>query len=164
MLRVENLLKMDKSTIEHFWYAFLAGLPPDSRYFGKNYVAKSFGDSPAFADELAHLIVRGIKTGTCSALWELEAKGNPIPRPGLISIVFDGHDKPKCIIETTEVFVCRFNVIDDEFARAEGEGDLSLEYWRKAHISFFSRVLPKIGKEFSEEMPLVCERFRVIYK
>jgi len=164
MLLVENFANMDESTIDHFWYAFLSSLPPDSRYFGKTYVVESFGDNPALADELGQLVVSGIKTGTSSALWEWEAKGNPIPQPGLISIVLDGQGKPMCIIETTEVVVCRFNVVDDEFAHAEGEGDLSLEYWRKAHTNFFSRVLPKIGKEFSENMPLVCERFRVIYK
>ncbi len=164
MLLVENFSKMDKSTIEHFWYAFLASLPPNSQYFGKKFVAESFGDTPALAEELSQLVVSGIKTGTCSALWQWEAERNPIPQPGLISIVLDGQSEPVCIIETTEVFVCRFNVVDDEFARAEGEGDLSLEYWRAAHTNFFSRALPKIGKEFSENMPLVCERFRVIYK
>jgi len=129
----------------------------------KNLLSKVLGIIP-LAEELGQLVVSGIKTGTCSALWEWEAEGNPIPQPGLITIVLDGHGNPLCIIETTEVVVCRFNVVDDEFANAEGEGDLSLEYWRKAHINFFSRVLPKIGKEFSEDMPLVCERFRVIYK
>jgi uncharacterized protein YhfF len=155
---------MDKSTIEHFWYAFLASLPPDSRYFGKHYIAESFGDNPALADELVQLVVRGIKTGTSSSLWEWEAEGKSLSQPGLISIILNGRGKPMCIIETTEVSVCRFNVVDDDFARTEGEGDLSLEYWREAHVNFFSRVLSKIGREFSEDMPVVCEHFRVIYK
>ena len=155
---------MNKSDIEHYWYAFLASLPANSHYFGKTYVAEGFGDNPKLADELGQLIVSGKKTGTCSALWEWEAEGKPIPQPGLISIVLDGQDQPICIIETTEVLVCRFNAVDEEFAHAEGEGDLSLEYWREAHKKFFSRVLPKIGREFSEDMPLVCERFKLIYK
>jgi uncharacterized protein YhfF len=54
--------------------------------------------------------------------------------------------------------------VDAGFARDEGEGNLSLNYWREAHRTFFSRTLPKIDKEFSEEMPLVCERFRLIHK
>jgi|GEM_PF-6037188 len=29
---------------------------------------------------------------------------------------------------------------------------------------FFSRVLPQFGREFSDDMPLVCERFKIIYK
>jgi uncharacterized protein YhfF len=116
------------------------------------------------ADELGGLIAEGIKTGTCSALWEWEAEGNPIPEVGLITIALDGRGNPLCIVETTEITVRNYNDVDAEFARSEGEGDLSLEYWREAHRSFFSRTLPKIGKEFSEDMPLVCERFRMIYK
>jgi uncharacterized protein YhfF len=149
--------------IEEYWSAFLAS-QPNSHYSQKNYVAEAFGDGPALADELGGLIASGIKTGTCSALWDWEAEGNPIPEVGLISIVLDGQGHPLCIIETTEVTQRRFNQVDADFARSEGEGDLSLEYWRSAHTNFFSRTLPKIGRQFSADMPLVCERFKLIYK
>jgi len=62
------------------------------------------------------------------------------------------------------VTIRNYNEVDSDFTREEGEDDLSLNYWRAAHRNYFSRVLPKIGREFSEAMPLVCERFRVIYK
>lgn len=155
---------MNKQTIETYWQKFLYTLPADSPYYSKSYVAEGWGDSPEMADELGGLIAQGIKTGTCSALWEWEAEGNPIPEVGLVTVALDGKGEPLCIVETTEVFIRKYNEVDADFARAEGEGDLSLEYWREAHRNFFSRTLPKIGKEFSEEMPLVCERFRVINK
>ncbi len=155
---------MNETGIEDYWYAFLSTLPSNSLYFEKTYIAERFGDTPKIADELGQLVVSGIKTGTCSALWEWEAEEKLIPHPGLVTIVLDGKDQPICIIETTEVSVSRFSMADEEFAQAEGEGDLSLEYWREAHIKYFSRTLPKIGMEFNENMPLVCERFRVIYK
>lgn len=155
---------MNKSEIERYWYAFLSSQPSNSKYFGKSYVAEGFGDNPKLADDLGHLVASGEKTGTCSALWEWEAEGNPIPQPGLITIVLDGIGQPICIIEITDVLVCRFNAVDEEFAHAEGEGDLSLEYWREAHTKYFSRVLPKLDREFSEDMLLVCERFKLIYK
>lgn len=155
---------MTQAAIQAYWQRFLSTLPEDSPYRAKTYVAEGWGDSPAMADELGALIVQGIKTGTCSALWEWEAEGNPIPRVGLITIALDGRGAPLCIVETVEVTIRKLNEVDSDFARAEGEGDLSLDYWREAHRSFFSRTLPKIGKEFSEEMPLVCERFTVIYK
>ncbi len=149
---------------EAYWSAFLASQPADSSYHQKSFVAEGFGDGSALADELGALIASGIKTGTCSALWEWHAEGNPIPEVGLISIVLDGAGQPLCIIETTEVTQRRFNEVDADFARAEGEGDLSLAYWRNAHQTFFSRTLSKIGREFSADMPLVCERFKLIYK
>ena len=154
---------MTKESIEAYWRGFLSTLPADSPYHTKTYVAEGWGDSPVMADELGALIVQGTKTGTCSALWEWEAEGNPIPREGLITVALDGGGEPLCIVETVDVTIRKYNEVDADFARAEGEGDLSLEYWREAHRNFFSRTLPKIGREFSEEMPLVCERFRVIY-
>ena len=154
----------NSSRIEEYWNSFLVTLPSNSPYRGKTYVAEGFGDHPKLADELGALIVSGIKTGTCSALWEWEADGNPIPEVGLISIVLNGAGEPICIIETTEVTQRRFNEVTEDFARSEDEDDLSLRYWRKAHTMFFSRILAKLGREFSEDMPLVCERFQVIYQ
>lgn len=155
---------MTEETVKAYWQKFLSSLPADSPYHTQTYTAEGWGDSPEMADELGALIVQGIKTGTCSALWEWEAEGNPIPAVGLITIALNGRGEPLCIVETVEVTIRKYNEVDADFARAEGEGDLSLAYWREAHKNFFSRVLPKIGKEFSEDMPLVCERFRVIYK
>lgn len=155
---------MTQEAIEAYWQRFLSTLSHDSPYRTKTYVAEGWGDSPAMADELGALVVQGTKTATCSAYWEWEAEGNPIPQAGLISIALDGRGEPLCIVETAEVMVRKYNEVEADFAREEGEGDLSLTYWREAHKNYFSRVLKKIDKEFSEDMPLVCERFRVIYK
>lgn len=155
---------MTQETIEAYWQGFLSTLPENSPYRTTAYVAEGWGDSPKLADELGALIVQGTKTATCSALWEWEAEGNPIPQTGLITIALDGHGEPLCIVETVEVTVRKYNEVDADFAREEGEGDLSLNYWREAHRNYFSRLLKKIDKEFSEEMPLVCERFKVIHK
>jgi uncharacterized protein YhfF len=155
---------MAKEIVKQYWEQFIATLSPDSSYHTKTYVAESWGDGPVLADELGALIVQGIKTATCSALWEWQAEGNPIPQAGLITIALNGRGEPLCIVETIEVSVRNYKEVDAIFAHEEGEGDLSLNYWREAHKNYFSRVLAKIGKDFSEEMPLVCERFRVIYK
>jgi len=155
---------MTDKAVNAYWQKFLATLPLDSPYHPKSYIAEGWGDSPAMADELGALVVQGIKTATCSALWEWEAEGNPIPGAGSITIALDGRGQPLCIAETVEITIRKYNEVDADFAREEGEGDLSLTYWREAHKNYFSRVLPKVGKEFSEEMPLVCEKFQVIYR
>ena len=111
--------------IERYWRDFLASLPPDSAYRGRVYVAEGFGDTPEMADELGRLILSGIKTATCSALWEWEAEKKSIPQAGLLSITLDGKGEPICILETTEVTLRLFHQVDEEWARAEGEGDLS---------------------------------------
>ena len=154
---------MTKDTVEAYWQKFLSILSEDSPYHAKSYIAEGWGDSPEIADELGALIVDGTKTATCSALWEWEAEEESPPETGAITIVLDGGGEPIGIVETTEVTIRKYNEVDADFARAEGEGDLSLAYWREAHREYFTRALPKIGREFSEEMPLVCERFRLIY-
>lgn len=71
--------------------------------------------------------------------------------------------QPKSIVEKTEVFECKFSDAPPEFAVAEGEGDKSLKWWRKAHWEFFSRECIEQGIEPSQSMQLVLERFKVVY-
>lgn len=155
---------MKSDLITPYWQAYLATLPADSPVRTERYVAEGFGDGPAMADELGNLVVQGIKTATCSALWEWQAEGEPLPEVGLKTIVLNGQDEPWCIIETIEVTIRPFNEVEAQFAYEEGEGDRSLTYWQEAHRSFFSRTLPRIGRSFDATIPLVCERFQVIYR
>ncbi len=155
---------MESEAIKKYWQGYLDSLPADTPTDNLSYGAEYFGDLPDLANELGALIVAGTKTATCSSLWEWEADGDPLPEVGYKTIVLDGDLQPLCIIETTEVTVQPYNQVDAQFAFEEGEGDRSLEYWREAHWRFFSRSLPKIGKEPTQDMPLVCERFKVIYK
>jgi len=54
------------------------------------------------------------------------------------------------------------NEVAEEFAIAEGEGDRTYKYWWEAHEKFFRNELKAIGRVFSEDMLLVCERFKVV--
>jgi uncharacterized protein YhfF len=155
---------VDDNRIEAYWQSYLDTLPPDSPVRDERYIAEGWGGSPQMADELGALISAGTKTATCSALWEYEAEREPLPQTGLKTIVLDGKGDPLCIVETTGVEVRPYDEVDAQFAYDEGEGDRTLEYWREAHWRFFSRTLPNIGKEPARNMPLVCERFRVVYE
>jgi uncharacterized protein YhfF len=122
-----------------------------------------FGDSAALADELAALVMQGRKRATAASLWAHQAEGTQPPVPGALSIVtlFDG--TPQCVVETVSVDIRPFHQVDAAFAAAEGEGDGSLDFWRRAHQAFFSRELAALGLTFAHDMPVVCERFRVLY-
>jgi len=54
------------------------------------------------------------------------------------------------------------NEVSAEFAALEGEGDLSYDYWWKGHKTFFTAELAEYGKEFSDNMLVVCEWFEVV--
>jgi uncharacterized protein YhfF len=162
-IRLGGGTSVEEDRIEAYWSSFLETLPADSPIHDERYVAEAWGDSPRLADELGALIVDGTKTATCSALWEYDAEGSALPEVGSKTIVLGGNNTPLCIVETTEVAVRPYDEVDARFAYEEGEGDRTLEYWRDAHWRFFSRTLPSIGRAPTIDMPLVCERFRVIY-
>ena len=149
--------------VQEFWQAYLATLPESERvtqYFPQVW---SFGAGVEMADDLGGLVVQGTKTATCSLYWEYEAGLEVLPEVGGLSIILDGRGGPLCLIETTSLEIKPFNTVDAQFAYNEGEGDRSLDYWRQAHWRFFGRTCAEIGRELSEDMPVVCERFKVLF-
>src|SRR5271166_3419091 len=88
----------------------------------------SFGDGPALADELAALVLAGVKRATCWAATE-----GRLTEIGKRTVMLSGAGEPLAVIETIELEQRRFNDIDAAFAHDEGEGDRSLAYWREAH-------------------------------
>jgi uncharacterized protein YhfF len=121
--------------IEAFWQTFIATLP-SSAFPTDDYQVWHFSDNEASANKLGELVKAGKKT------WN----GTPL-----------------CIILTTEVEIRGFNKVDAIFAYEEGEGDRSLDYWRKVHWEVFSNECNMIGYRSVPGMPLVCERFRKVY-
>ncbi|MBN1260225.1 MAG: GNAT family N-acetyltransferase, partial [Anaerolineae bacterium] len=148
--------------IEAYWAAYLATLPEDS-VPPATFLAWSFGLRPETADELGELVIQGLKTGTASLPEALEADGEPFPRPGDHHVILDGVGKPLCIIQTTCAYIAPFMEVDALHAFSEGEGDRALAYWRQVHRSFFGAECKRLGLVFHETLPVVCERFRMVY-
>lgn len=118
----------------------------------KNLETFSFGDSPALADELAALVLAGVKTATCWAAVEgLKTE------PGKLTVMLGGNGRPLAVIETVELTLRRFDEVDASFAYDEGEDDRSLASWREAHRQYFTRL-----GQFSPDMMVYCERFRIV--
>ena len=62
------------------------------------------------------------------------------------------------------MYVLPFNKITEEYAELEGEGDKSLKYWKKVHKEIFTKELETAGLTFSEDMRVICEQFKVVYR
>ena len=146
----------------HFWQEFAKTQPgdPTPRFLEAFY----FDDNEPSANELASLVASGRKRATAALLWVHEHENKPIPAHGDLSIVTDFAGQPTCVIETRHVDIVAFKDVTAEFAATEGEGDGSLQYWRRAHEAFFGRECARIGREPSSSMPVVCERFEVIFR
>ncbi|MGB9022896.1 MAG: ASCH domain-containing protein [Candidatus Bathyarchaeia archaeon] len=125
--------------------------------------AFGFGDNPGLMDELLALVLTGKKIATTTLVKEMELEGSPEPKVGEYNIILDGSGKPRAIIRTVSVRHVRFCEVDEEHAYSEGEGDQTLESYRKEHIKYYGRRGEALGFTFSENMKAILERFEVVY-
>lgn len=145
---------------EQLWERFCrkTGMDMDTPY-----EAWAFGGAP---DQLADLVLRGIKTATASGydLYFLEGETEPLPAVGDYSVVLNSKDEALCVIQTTAVNVVPFDEVGSAHAYKEGEGDRSLAYWRKVHEDFFEKDYESCHAKFTLKSKILCEEFKVVYK
>ena len=142
------------AVVAGFWRSFVEATGIDGPY-----TAWAFGNDPEMADELGLLVRDGPKRATTSLLSWYEDDDEPMPKVGDLGMVLDGRGDPFCVIRTTEVEVRAFGLVDEVFARVEGEGDGSLRHWREAHIRFFASE----GRPVHDDTPVVLETFELLW-
>lgn len=125
-------------------------------------VSFHFCDNREDADLCATLVVAGRKRATAASVAELQLAGDPMPRAGDYAIVTDWQGEAKAVIRTTSVDIRRFGDIDRKFARDEGEGDMTLEWWRQAHEAYYRRVLVNSHYVVDDDLEIACERFELM--
>jgi uncharacterized protein YhfF len=153
-----------RGKVDRYWAQFLASLPDASNHPQHYFDTFYFGTSKESAKQIAALVISGIKTAAGSLQWVYEAEGKPIPQTGDYNVVTNGEGEPVCIIQDTEVKVVPFNEVDEAFAWDGGEEDRSLESWRRIYWDYIVSECSRIHREPVPKTPLVCERFRVVYK
>ena len=120
------------------------------------------------ANELTKLVLQGEKTATASAFVQYEKNNEALPEvnKGVFDILLDGEQEPVAILEYTKVYITIFDNISHEHAYKEGEGDKTLDYWKKAHFKFWTDIFDSqnIRNVDIEKMKIVCEEFRVVWK
>lgn len=144
-----------------FWQRACDALPDLPR--DATYQTWHFGDGARLARELADLVLQGRKRATAGLLWDAEIDPDAMPNPGGYSVVTDHDGAPLMVLRTAQVETRAFRDVDADFAAAEGEGDGSLAFWRAAHWTYFSRRCAALGRSPSEDMPVILERFDLIY-
>ncbi len=152
-----------RSKIETFWQSYLSTLSEEERKNAPTYGVDQFADTPEAATKVGKLVRDGVKTTTSSLVWGLEHSGSPLPNVGKIELIVDGQGDPLCLIELIDVEIKPFNAVDEQFAFEYGEGDRTLTFWLRDNWEFLARECVAIGRTPSETMPLVFQRFRVLY-
>jgi len=144
-----------------FWTLYLSTLselPDDPK------IEASIAGNNEIADELLELYLNGKKSAASGLVKDYELEGDELPKVGDFWIILDSKNNPKCIVKTKSVEFYQFSEVPIEVAIAEGEGDLSLEYWRKAHIDFFTPFLAEWGITDLDTEKLVTEFYEIVYK
>jgi uncharacterized protein YhfF len=146
-----------------FWQEYLASLPHAEEAARRFYEVFQIGNSHEAANAGAALIKQGVKTTTSALLWGYQAANKPLPEVGSLSIVIDGSGDPVCVVETIAVDIKPFADVDAAFAYDYGEWDCTLEGWRAHSWALNAPRCQALGKAPAPDMPMVCERFHVVY-
>ena len=152
----------DTSSVEAMWTAFLEARPalaaPDDPVLGVALLRQQVRRR-----RVGRARSRGTKRATAGALWSYEAEGEDLPQVGEFSVITDWDGRARCVIRATSVEVVAFADVTEEFAATEGEGDGSLDYWRRVHSGRILARARGLGRAVEPDMPVVCERFEVVF-
>ena len=152
---------MRSEVVDRFWELFCAVEP--SVNTTTPFQVWHFGNTRTMALELLALVLSGKKRATASSQSMNELEPHAAPVPDGFSVVTDFDGDPGCVIRTSEIRHLTFAEVDAGFAADEGEGDLSLDYWRKVHWDYFTREAVQHGFTFDEQSIVCCERFRLLF-
>ncbi len=148
---------------DRYWEQFVRSLSPAERRPESYLEFFYYGVEPKDGRPVGELVLSGTKTAGGDILWRREAANQPPLEAGSFSIFHDGYGEPMGIIETTEVKVVPFDEVDADFACDCGEWDRTIENWRKAYWSWIEAECAKLGRYPSPQIPMICERYRLVY-
>ncbi|PWS36469.1 RNA-binding protein [Falsiroseomonas bella] len=133
-----------------------AAFPGES---GRFFLSMRIGGTPDLADYGAALILDGTKTATSSPFSDYP--DGRIPFAGALSVLLDGRERPVGIVETTGVETVRFRDVTEAMARAYGEGERTLAWWRREIGAWYRDKADHEGWRFSEHDAILWEWINV---
>lgn len=147
--------------LDEYWNKFLSakGLDPDTKCAGDMFFeAKGF-----VSDELNALVISGQKTAFFSSYATFAIDQEPLPLSGELYIVVDRANTPLCVIELESVNIIPFNEVTWEMAKQERE-DENLEAWREKKQEALEDEGAVLGFDFTPDIKVVFQTFKVVYK
>lgn len=157
-------MEKENTSVKELWKEYLHSIGENITGTNKTYDTYHFCNDEKNANELAQLVVKGIKRATAGLHLFYEIEKEEIPKTNDLSIITNWQGVAQCVVKATKVTILPFKDVTEDFARTEGEGDKSLKYWRECHKKFFNEELQELDLQFNEEMLVVCEEFEVVYK
>ena len=149
-------------TAKELWHEFCVskGIAEDTPYG-----AWAFCGGGPTGDELAALVLKGIKFGTASALddYIYEDALDELPKVGDYSVILLDNNEAVCVIRDYDVYTRPFGEVSHFHGYSEGEDERTLDAWRRIHTEAFGPDLKEIGYPLTNASKIVCEKFTVEY-
>lgn len=121
---------------------------------------RRLGRTPELCERLNGYILAGQKTGVFS---QPEDFPRGMPGAGDLAVLVNFSDEPRCLIRYDECTVLRFDAVGAEHVLIETPALRDLTKWRKFHRDYWEPVLAERGIAYSGELPIVYQRFTVLY-
>lgn len=149
------------SVLDEYWNRFLEETGRDEQ----ERCAGDFSfDSRGFAnDSQIAALLSGNKTAVFSSFPTFSIDGEPLPASGELYLVLDRAENPVCVIELESVDIVPFNEVTFEMAEKEGQ-DRNLEEWRERTKENLLEEASVLGFEFTPDIRLVFQTFRIVYR
>ena len=149
------------TVLDEYWQKFLKSTNRDE---DEKCSGDLFFEAKGFvSDQLTALVLSGKKTAFFTSFATYAIDQEPLPVSGELYIVVDRANNPVCVIEITSVTVLPFNEITWDMAKLEGE-DENLEQWKERKTEYLQEEGDILGFEFSPDLKLVFQTFKVIYR
>ena len=153
---------MDNASARNMWGDYLDQHLEDAFHEAPKTI--HFCDNEEDANTCATLVKKGIKRATSDSLLGLQYRKERLPKIGDYTVITNWEGEAQCIVKTTKVRLKPFFSIDEDYAQLEGEGDKSLEYWKKVHWDYYTRELEQYGRVPRDSMIVVCQEFEKIFE
>ncbi|MEO8444944.1 MAG: ASCH domain-containing protein [Gammaproteobacteria bacterium] len=142
---------------------FLAGcqrvLPADVK--AGELPTRSIGRTADLCERLSGYVVARQKTGVFSQPDDFP--GGRLPRPGEYAVLVNFSGEPRCLVRYDECTVLPFHAVGPEHVEVETAALRTVAGWRKLHRDYWEPVLAARGESFSNDMPIVFQRFTALY-
>lgn len=147
--------------IDEYWNNFIekTGRSSEDKCAGDlNFEAKGF-----VGDEMIALVLGNKKTAFFTSWATYAIDQEPLPVSGELYVVLDRANTPRCIIETESVNIIPFNEVTWNMAQQEGE-DENIEQWRERKREYLEDEGAVLGFDFTPDIKLVFQTFKVIWR
>jgi len=114
-------------------------------------------------NQIIELITAGDKTGTFTLPWVVEQTGQPEPAVGDLIILIDFEGVPALVVRLTEIELVSFGAITEQHTAIDGTPVRDLNVWKPMHTDYWNRMLAPFGLSVSDNMPVLVEKFELIY-